>query len=209
VKHQIDATKKIDIVEVLDGAGDLACFKAIRAILRRTKNITCLTLRFSFEPELRILPIGKTVVFKHLTVLNVNIPHATLEHFLNPKHSQITDLVLGSCNAPTCPLVGCRLPRLQRLVCPPGCVQALTSADSPVTQLHIIHDTAQDASFPLPQLFDSRPIRTSFSLTELHLDFDHTATGLQGGLLQRISEAAPVLEVLRLTESPFSDKVCQ
>jgi len=210
VKHQRDATKNINIVEVvLDRAGDLACFKAIRAILRCTKNITCLTLRFSFEPELCILPIGKTVVFKNLTTLNVNIPHAALGHFLNPKHTQITDLAIGSCNAPTCPLASCRLPHLQRLICPPGCVQALTSADSPVMQLQIIHDTAQDASFPLPRLFDSRRIRTSSSLTVLHLDFDHTATGLRGGLLQCISEAAPVLDVLRLTESTFSDKVCQ
>jgi len=209
VINQREVAEKIDIVEVLDRAGDLAYFRAIRAILKRTKNITSLTLQFSFAPERRIIPIGPTVVFKHLTALNVNVPHATLGHFLDPNHPHITDLVLSSCNAPTCPLFDRRLPRLQRLACPPGCVEALTSAYNPISQLQIIHDTAQDAKFPLSRLFNTHPIRTSFVLTELHLDFDHTASGLQGGLLQRISEAAPVLEVLRLTESRFSDKVCQ
>jgi len=200
-KHQIDIAPRVDIVEVLDKAGSLASFNSIQAILKRTKNITTLRLQFSFKPDRRILPA--TLVFKNLTTLNVNIPHATLAQFL-AKHLDIQNLVLGGpCNLPICPLTGCQLPRLEDLVCLPGCVHALTSAGSPLQRLGVFHDTIQDSGFQTTQLLDLTRIPSSCILATLHLDFDHTVTDL----LTRIDAAAPGLRFLKLTESPFSDRV--
>jgi hypothetical protein len=197
-----DVATKVDIVEVLQGAGIRANFKAIRGILKCTTNITSLTLRLSFEPVWLMLPT--TLDFVNLTILNSNIPHANVVPFLT-RHPRITNLVLDTCNAASCPLIGCRLPRLEELICPPGCVQALTSVASPLSRLGVVQSTAQDSRFPLERLLDSHRIKTTSFLTVLHLDFDHTASRF--GLLQSISAAAPALIVLKLTESSFSDKV--
>ena len=135
--------------------------------------------------------------------MNVNIPHTTLAQFLS-KHLDIQNLVLGSpCDLPTCPLTGCHLPCLKHLVCPPGCIRALTSANGPLQQLGILHHSIQDYDFRTAQLLDMTCIPSSCILTTLHLDFDHTVTDL----LTRINTAAPGLRFLKLTESPFSDKV--
>jgi hypothetical protein len=200
-KHQSNIAESIDIVEVLDKAGSLTSFNYIRAILKRTKNITTLYLQISFEPDRYILP--PALVFQNLTTLNVNVPHAALAHFLL-KHLEIQNLVLsGPCDLPTCPLTGCHLPRLEDLVCLPGCVRALTSG-SPLQRLGVLQNTAQDHhSFQLIQLLNLTPIPSSCILTTLHLDFDHTITDL----LTRIDAAAPGLRFLKLTESPFSDMV--
>jgi hypothetical protein len=199
-KHRSDILQRIDIVEVLDKAGSLTSFNSVRAILKRTKNITALCLQFSFEPDRCILP--PALVFQSLTTLNINIPHAALAHFLL-KHKEIQNLVLsGPCDSPTCPLTGCHLPRLEDLVCRPGCVRALTSG-GPLRWLGVRHNTVQDRSFQLTQLLDLTPIPSSCILTTLHLDFDHTVTDL----LTRIDAAAPCLRFLKLTESPFSDMV--
>jgi len=199
-KHQSNIAQRIDIIEVLDKAGSLTSFNSIRAILKRTVNITTLCLQFSFEPDRCILPAA--LVFQNLTTLNINIPHAALAHFLL-KHPEIQNLVLsGPCDFPTCPLTGCHLPRLEDLVCLPGCVRALTSG-SPLQWLGVRHNTVQDHSFQLIQLLNLTPIPSSCILTTLHLDFDHTITDL----LTRIDAAAPGLRFLKLTESPFSDMV--
>ena len=199
--HQINIAPSVDIAEVLDKAGSLASFNSIRAILRRTKKITTLHLQISFEPDLRILP--PTLVFKNLTTLNVNIPHATLAPFL-ANHQKIQNLVLsGPCDLPTCPLTDCHLPCLEDLVCLPSCVRALTSADSPLQRLGVIHDTVRSSSFQTTQLLDLTRIPSSQNVTTLHLDFDHTVTDL----LTRIDAAAPKLRYLKLTESPLSDRV--
>lgn len=192
-----DIAATIDIVEVRGDAGNLRSFNTVQQILRRTMNITCLTLIFSFEPALRVLPT--TQVFNNLMHLNVNTPHAAVVQFLM-NHPHITSLVVGTCHSQNCPFTDCPLPLLRELTCPPGCVRALTSAASPLTQLAAIHSTSLDASFPL---LGFTAIPTSSILTNLHIDFDHKDTRL----LQRISAAAPALHDLRLTESPFSVRV--
>lgn len=192
VKHRGDIAERVDIIEVYDNICTWTSFKTVREILSCINNVTCLRLRFSFQPSFRIL--RTSLVLEHLTTLDVNIPHATLARFLT-KHPRITNLVLGPCNSQKdfCPLTGCHLPDLWELTCPPGCVRALTSTGSPLTRLHIIHDTVQDSNFPL---FNSMHIKTLSVLTILHLDFDHTVKRL----LQRISVAAPALSILKLTE---------
>jgi hypothetical protein len=199
VKRRGDIAERVDIIEVYDDAGTWTSFKTVREILSYIKNVTSVTLQFSFEPLCRILPTS--LVLEHLTTLDVNIPHATVARFLT-KHPHITNLVLGPCNTQQdfCPLTGCRLPNVWELTCPPGCVRALTNTGSPLTQLHIIHGTAQDANFPL---FNFMHIKTLSVLTVLHLDFDHTVKRL----LQRIAVAAPGLSILRLTERLCSE-VC-
>jgi hypothetical protein len=199
-----DIAMKVNIVEVLQKAGKRPAFKAIRGILQRTTNITSLTLRLSSAPSLSIF--STTPSFVNLTVINSNIPHTIIAPFL-ARHPDITSLVLdGTCgNNDTCPLGNCRLPLLEELTCPPSCVCALTSVGSPLQRLEVVQNTAQNSTFPLEQLFNTHQITTTSVLTVLHLDFDHTASKF--GLLQRISDAAPGLIVLKLTEAPFSDKV--
>ena len=199
-KHQSNIAQRINIVEVLNKAGSLISFNSIRAILKRTKNITTLCLQFSFEPDRCILPLA--LFFQNLTILNINIPHATLTYFLL-KHLEIQNLVLSSpCNLPTCPLTGCHLPHLKDLVCLPGCVHTLTSG-SPLQWLGVLHNTIQDHSFQLIQLLNLTPIPLLCILTTLHLDFDHTIMDL----LTCIGAAAPGLCFLKLMESPLSDMV--
>ena len=200
-----DIAKDVDIIEVFQEAAKQLAFKTIRGILNCTTNITSLTLRLSFERAFLMLPT--TLEFKNLTILDSNIPHTAIARFL-ARHPRITDLVLDVCNAtPSCPLVNTRLPKLEHLTCPPGCVRALTPVASRLHRLRVVQKTAQDSSFPLEGLLDSHPITLTSIITVLHLDFDHTASKF--GLLQRISEAAPGLIVLKLTESIFSDKVRQ
>ena len=201
-KYQRDIVPRVDIVEVLDKAGSLASFNFVRAILKCVKDITTLRIQIAFEPDRCILP--PALAFQNLTTLHVNIPHATLAHFL-VNHIDIQNLVLdGPCDLLTCPLTVCHLPRLEDLVCLPGCVRALTSAGSPLQRLGVLHNTVQDYSFQTMQLLDLTRIPSSCILTTLRLDFDHTVTDL----LTRIDAAAPGLRFLKLTESPFSDKVC-
>jgi hypothetical protein len=194
-----DIAATIDIVEVFGDAGGLPSFNAVQGVLRRTTNISCLTLIFSFEPALRVLPT--TQVFNNLTDLNVNAPHTAVAQFLI-NHSSITSLAVGACRSSFCPLMDCPLPLLQALTCPPGCVRAVTDAAAiPLTQLTVTHGTSdQDARFPLLQLFDFTYIPTSSTITSLEINIDHQTSRL----LQRISEAVPALHVLRLTvtESP-------
>ncbi len=199
VKRQGDIAERVDIIKVYDDAGTWTSFKTVQEILTCIKNVTCMTLQFSFEPSCQILPTS--LVFEHLTTLDVNIPHATIAHFLT-KHPYITNLVLGPCNTQQdfCPLTGCHLPNLWELTCPPGCVRALTNTGSPLTRLRIIHGTVQDANFPL---FNFMRIKTLSILTVLHLDFDHMVKQL----LQQISVAAPALRILKLTECLCSE-VC-
>lgn len=187
------------MIEVYDNMSTRASFKTVRDVLTYTTNITRLTLHFSSKPSSQILPIS--LVFKRLTTLDINIPHATVGCFL-VNHPRITNLVLGPCNTQLdfCPLTCCHLPNLWELTCPPGCVRALTNAHSPLTQLSVIHGTDQDVNFPL---FNFMHIRTSSVLTILHLDFDHTIKRL----LNRISVAAPALRVLKLTERRLSGQV--
>jgi hypothetical protein len=193
----------IDIVEVRDDAGNLSSFKSVLDILRRTKKITCLTLNYSFPPALRRLPMAHNRPFRNLTSLNVNVPHNAVALFLR-NHPRITHLILGTCNASRCPLIGSPLPLLQQLTCPPGCVQALISAGSHLTSLAPFHGSPQDASFPMPRLLNFSAIVTSSMLTVISIDFHHTTVRL----LQRISAAAPALTVLRLNESRFTIEVC-
>lgn len=189
-----DTAATIDIVKVYGDAGDLRVFDSVQGILRRTMNITCLTLKFSFEPSLRVLPTAQ--VFNNLLYLNVNAPHTAVAQFLM-NHPHITSLVVGACHATDCPLIDCQLPLLRELSCPPGCVQAVTSAASPLTQLTTKHDTGQDSNI---QLSDLIYIPTSLTLANLHIEFDHTTRHL----LHCISAAAPALHDLTLTESLFS-----
>lgn len=194
----------IDIVEVMDEAGDLSSSRAVLDVLRRTKSITCLTLKYSFPPALRRLPTAHDQIFRNLTSLNVNVPHNTVGLFLM-NHPHITHLVLGTCNASHCPMTDLHLPllQLQELACPPGCVQGLTSAGSHLTRLISFHGSPEDASFPVPCLFNFHAIETFAILTVLDMDFHHTSPRL----LQSISTAAPTLTVLRLTESSFTVEV--
>jgi hypothetical protein len=46
----------IDIVVVHGDAGDLPSLNAVQGVLGRKVNLTSLTLIFSFEPTLRVLP---------------------------------------------------------------------------------------------------------------------------------------------------------
>jgi len=87
-----DLAATINIVEVYGDAGSLSALNAVQQVLRRTLNITSLTLIFSFEPALRVLPT--TQVFNNLTDLNVNAPHSALIQFLIA-HSLISSLVVG------------------------------------------------------------------------------------------------------------------
>lgn len=193
----------IDVLEVRDKAGNftLSSLQSILEILRRTQNISCVTLQFSFTPSLR-LPMDDQV-FQNLTSLNVNIPHAALTRSLI-NHPAITDLVLGVCGSPTCPLINSTLHSLRNLTCPPGCVQGLISAGTYLTRLVSFHGSPEDASFLMTRLLDFQVIPTFSVLTVLDIDFHHTTTRL----LQRISAAAPAVAVLRLTESHFIVEVC-
>lgn len=198
VKRRGDVAERVDIIEVYDDAGTWTSFKTVREILTYIKNVTCVTLWISLPPLGRILPTS--LVLEHLTTLDVNIPHVTIARFLR-RHPQITNLVLGPCNTEhICPLAGCHLPNLWELTCPPACVRDLMITGSPLTRLHVLHSTVQDANFPL---FNFMYIRTLSVLTVLHLDFDHADTRL----LQRISAAAPALSILKLTERLCSE-VC-
>ena len=198
-KHKFIA-EVIDIVEVRDGAGDLLSLQSVLDVLRKTKNISCLTLRFTFPPHLMRLP--QDVRYRNLTLLSVNAPHSVVTPFLMT-HPQLTDLTLGSCGAPSCALVDSPLPFIQSLTCPPGCVQGLISAGSRLTRLSLTHQAAEDATFPVSQLFNFHVIQTSQTLTVLDISFVHSTSEL----LQRISAAAPALIVLRLTESSFAVEV--
>lgn len=173
-----------------------------------TTNLTTLTLRLSFEPTSRTL---QGLIFPKLNIFETNIPHAVIAPFL-ARHPTITNLVLDTCNATStttfvpCPLSSCRLPHIEQLTCPKGCVRPLLSVvtpASPLYNLQVVQHTAQDSTFPLQGLFDFQRIPTSSWLYYLHVDFDHTAPNLFGA----ISAAAPLLETLRLVESEFSDRV--
>ena len=193
----------IDIVEVTGDGGNLSSLQSVLCILQKTENLMCLTLEYSFPPPLRRLPIN---VYHNLTSLNINAPHGVVAPFL-AAHPNITELVLASCDAPTCDFIESLLPPLQllrTLTCPPGCVQGLISAECQLTRLAVFHASRDDASFPMPQLLNFTPIQTSSVLTVLYVDFDHETTML----LQRISVAAPALAVLRLIESGFKPEVC-
>jgi hypothetical protein len=197
ITRRRDIAAIIDIVEVHGDAGDLPSLNVVQGVLGRTVNISSLTLIFSFEPTLRALPTYQ--VFDNLQDLNVNAPHTAVAQFLT-RHPYISSLVVGTCHASICPLINSPLPFLRALSCPPGCVRAVTSATTPLTQLAAIHGTSQDATFSLLQVLDFSTISTSLVITHLHISFDNKTTHL----LQRISAAAPALQVLRLTESPFS-----
>jgi hypothetical protein len=192
----------IDIVEVIDDAGQLSCLQSILGILQKTKKISCLTLKYSFPPPLHRLPAAHEVVFHNLTCLNVNAPHGVVAPFLLT-HPNITDLTLGSCGAPSCALIGSPLPFVQSLACPPGCVQGLISAGSHLTRLSSIHRVAEDAILSINHLLNFRTIPTWRILTVLDISFVHSTTEL----LQRISAAAPALINLRLSESFSSPEV--
>lgn len=167
----------IDIVEVQDEAGNLSSLKSVLNILRHTKSITCLTLKYSFPPALRCLPMAQDQVFRNLTSLNVNAPHSAVTLFLM-NHPHITHLVLGTCNASNCPLTDSPLPLLQELSCPPGCVQALTSMGSHLTCLISFHSSSEDASFSIPCLLNFYIIQSSSILAVLHINFHYMITRL-------------------------------
>ncbi|KAH9000590.1 hypothetical protein EDB86DRAFT_3135148 [Lactarius hatsudake] len=199
IKRRSEIALEIEILEVSADAFDRSAFKSIREVLYRTRNITDLVLRFSFQP-IRILPT--TIVLHRLTSLDVNIAHATVARLLRT-HPHIENLTLGPCNDTLrCPLAGLSLHFLQCLTCPPGCVRALTE-NSRVHRLIATYDGVRHVRFPILQLLDFRPIQTCAVLTILHIDFDHTAERL----FLRISAAAPALVYLKLTESSSSSEV--
>jgi hypothetical protein len=195
--------RAINSVEVMNEAVNFSSLQLFLGILRRTKNITSLTLKYSSPPNLRHLPTAHNQVFRNLNSLNVNAPHNTVAVILF-NHPQIRHLVLGTCDALYCPLIDLNLPllQLQELTCPPGCVQGLTQG-SHLTQLISVHGSPQDASFPMPRLFNFAT-ETFALLHTLHIDFHHVTTTR---LLECISAAAPALTVLRLTESMFTVEV--
>jgi hypothetical protein len=198
-----DIAAMIDIVEVCGDAGDMPSVNAVQKILRRTINITCLTLVFSFDSMLHVLPTSNP--FGNLTHLNVNATHSAVAQFLF-HHPRITSLVLGTCHAPICPLSHISLLFLKTLTCPPSCVRALASVATPLTNLASHGTISQDTNLPqtpLLQLLNFTTIPTSSTITTLDLNINHPTTSL----LQRISSAAPALRVLRLTESPFPNEV--
>jgi hypothetical protein len=171
----------------------------MRDILCRATNISDLVLRLPFKP-IRILPT--TVVLRHLTSLDVDIPHSAVAQLL-ATHSHIQNLALGPCNDTLrCPLTNSWLPFLQRLTCPPSCVRAITQG-SPVDWLATTYDGVRHTRFPILRLLDFFPIQTCAVLTDLHVDFDHTAERL----LLRILAAAPALVFLKLTEMSSSSEV--
>ncbi|KAH8978559.1 hypothetical protein EDB92DRAFT_1956323 [Lactarius akahatsu] len=199
IKRRNEIALEIEILEVSADAFDRSAFKSIREVLYRTRNITDLVLRFSFQP-IRILPT--TIVLHRLTSLDVNIAHATVAQLLRT-HPHIENLTLGPCNDTLhCPLAGLSLHFLQCLTCPPGCVRALTE-NSIVYRLIATYDGVRHVRFPILRLLDFRPIETCAVLTTLHIDFDHTAERL----FLRISAAAPALVYLKLTESLSSSEV--
>jgi hypothetical protein len=210
-----DTTATIDVVEVIGQGGKPSAFKIIRCLLEYyMTNITTLKLRLSFEPTPCMI---QGLEFKNLRTFETNVPHVLIAPFLK-RHSDITHLVLDVCNIHTattavaCPLTDCRLPHIEELSCPKGCVRPLLSAaalptgsqGSPLRNLQVINNIAQDAMFPLQDLFDFCHIPMSSQLHHVHLDFDHTAPKL----LQALSKAAPLLKTLRLVKSKFSDRVC-
>jgi hypothetical protein len=213
VRCEEDTTAAIDVVEVIGQGGKPSAFKIIQCLLEYyMMNITALNLWLSFEPTPHML---QGFEFKNLEIFETNIPHILIAPFL-ARHTDITHLVLDVCNvhmvttAVACPLASCCLPHIEELSCSKGCVQplllavALLSQGSLLCNLQVINNIAQDAMFPLQDLFDFCCIPTSSQLSDVHLDFDHTAPNL----LQALSRAAPLLKTLRLVESKFSDRVC-
>ncbi|KAH9024434.1 hypothetical protein EDB83DRAFT_2527141 [Lactarius deliciosus] len=197
VTYSNEVATNIDVLEVDQRVADGVTFRAIRAILDRTPNITTLILQLSFR-RFRIFP--RVTILENLIDLKVNIPHATVALFLL-HHPHLESLSLGPCgNSRRCPLLVCQLPSLQSLTCPPSCVSVLTSGN-PITWLATMHDGIGYTHFPIIKAFNFGIIGTSI-LTTLHMDFDHTSARL----LHHISAAAPVLKNLKLTESKFSDE---
>ncbi|KAH9022397.1 hypothetical protein EDB83DRAFT_2527574 [Lactarius deliciosus] len=197
VTYSNEVATNIDVLEVDQRVADGVTFRAIRAILDRTPNITTLILQLSFR-RFRVFP--RVTILENLIDLKVNIPHATVALFLL-HHPHLESLSLGPCgNSRRCPLLVCQLPSLQSLTCPPSCVSALTSGN-PITWLATTHDGVGYTRFPIIKAFNFGIIGTSI-LTTLHTDFDHTSARL----LHHISAAAPVLKNLKLTESKFSDE---
>jgi hypothetical protein len=207
-----DTAAVIDVVEVIGQGGKPSAFKIVRCLLEYyMTNITALKLRLSFEPTPCML---RGFEFKNLEIFETNIPHILIAPFL-ARHTDITHLVLDVYNvhmattAIACPLASCRLPHIEKLLCPKGCVWPLLSAvtllsrGSPLRNLQVINNIAQDAMFPLQDLFNFSRIPMSSQLSDVHLDFDHMAPNL----LQALSRAAPLLKTLRLVESKFSDRV--
>ncbi|KAH9012325.1 hypothetical protein EDB84DRAFT_1569263 [Lactarius hengduanensis] len=179
VTYSNEVAMNIDVLDVDQRVADGVTFRAIRAILDRTPNITTLILQLSFR-RFRVFP--RVTVLENLIALQVNIPHATVAPFLL-RHPRLESLS-----------------SLQSLTCPPSCVSALTSGN-PITWLATTHDGVGYTRFPIIKAFNFGIIGTSI-LTTLHTDFDHTSARL----LHHISAAAPVLINLKLTESKFSDE---
>ncbi|KAH9173929.1 hypothetical protein EDB89DRAFT_2068163 [Lactarius sanguifluus] len=197
VTYRNEVATNIDVLEFDQRVADGVTFRAIRAVLDRTPNITTLILQLPFR-RFHVFP--RVTVFENLINLKVNIPHATVAPFLL-LHPLLESLSLGPCgNSQRCPLLVCQLPSLQSLICPPSCVSALTSGN-PITWLATTYDGVGHSRFPIFKAFNSGIIGTCV-LTTLHADFDHTSARL----LHHISAAAPVLVSLKLTESKFSDE---
>lgn len=197
VTYSNEVATNIDVLEVDQRVADGVTFRAIRAILDRTPNVTTLILRLSFR-RFRVFP--RVTVLENLIDLKVNIPHATVAPFLL-RHPRLESLSLGPCgNGRRCPLLVCQLPCLHSLTCPPSCVSALTSGNA-ITWLATTYDGVGHNRFPIIKAFKFGIIGARV-LTTLHTDFDHTSARL----LHLISAAAPVLVNLKITESKFSDE---
>lgn len=182
---------------------DTTGIKPIRAILPLARNIRALVLQLPFKP-IHLFPMS--LIYDHLVLLSVNIPHANIAPFLQ-RHPRLETLQLGACgnaNTQICPLThySLQFPLLTELICPPSCVRALI-AGSVVNKLFTTYDGVRRLYFPMYKLLDFHRIETSATLTTLLIDFDYTTPQF----LHRISVAAPALRALRLVENKFSRKV--
>ncbi len=200
-------------VKVTAGRGSFIAgqsMRQLRAILNCLTNVKSLILQLPPSwARLQVLP--RADVYSNLVLFKANIPHAALVSFLQ-NHPHIEILTLGPCNANAdggpCPLsdiTNSHIRALRELTCPPSCVRAVAQGSQEVGKLFATYDGIQGNIFPICKLLDFNRIWPSANVTILHLDYDHTAVRL----LKRIAAAAPGLISLKLTESKYSNEVCQ
>jgi hypothetical protein len=84
-----DIAAMIDIVEVCGDAGDMPSVNAVQKILRRTINITCLTLVFSFDSMLHVLPTRTLLVISPILMSTRHIVPLHSFFFITPE-SQVS-----------------------------------------------------------------------------------------------------------------------
>ena len=192
---------EIQELEVL--INDMTGVKPIRLILTLAQCVRGVVLKFPFKP-IQLFPTF--LIFEHLILLNINIPHATIAPFLQ-RHPHLKSLQLGACghaNTQICPFThySLQFPHLIELICPSSCMQVLIAC-SIVNRLFTTYDGVKHLYFPMYKLLNFCQIETFATLTNLLINFDHATLHL----LQWISVAAPSLCVLKLVESQFSHTV--